>query len=145
MADLFMRESPEAFAKRKPTSRFGALRLWFAILVIIGLLAMLFVGYRVLTRPKTAPAQKSQSLISFLIPTAHAQGAQPTPTISSAGASSDLRQTLMVGLFAILAVILLASVFVVFFGKDPGRVSAASDVLKTVLGFFIGAATGLLR
>lgn len=145
MPDLFIKGPMDDFSTLAPKSRFGSLRIWFAILVIVGLLAMLYVGYKIFTKPKAVPSKQFSSSVSFLFPTAYAQGTQSTPSIGSAGASSDLKQVLMVGLFCVLALILLASVSVVFFGRDPARVSAASDVLKTVLGFFIGAATGLLR
>jgi len=47
----------------------------------------------------------------------------------------------MVGIVAILAVLLLASLGAVLFGKEPDKVSVAGDILKTLLGFFIGIAT----
>ena len=46
------------------------------------------------------------------------------------------------GIFGVLAVVLLLSGGVTFFSTNSNQVAAASDVLQTCLGFFIGVATG---
>jgi hypothetical protein len=124
-------------------ARVGVLRLWIVILLIIGFLAMLFVGYRLLIKPKPSPDQRSSISLDFLVPTVSAQGESPTE--KPFNLSNDLKQIVMVGLFAVLSLVLLMSVGGVMFAKDANRISASGDILKTVLGFFIGAATGFLR
>jgi hypothetical protein len=126
-----------------PPARIAALRPWILILLIIGVLAMLFVGYRILIKPKPSPTPRSSNSLSFFVPTVYAQSG--TPNDRSPSMSSDLRQDVMVGLFVVLSLVLLMSVGGVMFARDASRVSVAGDVLKTVLGFFIGAATGFLR
>lgn len=148
MRNLFFKSPPDSFAVMAPSERLSALRIGFLILIIIGLLAMVYVGYKLLSKPEITPVQKVGSLLDSLVPTAHAQATTPTPipipSISSAGVSRDLKPYLMLGLFTVLALVLFMSLGGVFFGRDPAKVSVASDILKMVLGFFIGAATGLI-
>ncbi len=136
---------PEDYVKLGTArQRLSVFRLWFLILIILGLLAMIYVGYKVLSSEPT-PAntqQQSHSLSGFLIPTAYAQATeQPSPDSSTANRSSELKQNIMVGIVGILAVMLLVSFGAVLLAKEPNKVTVAGDILKTVLGFFIGVAT----
>ena len=45
-------------------------------------------------------------------------------------------------IYTLLGVLLLVSVSVSLFAKDEGTIGRAGDFAKTILGFFIGAATG---
>lgn len=130
--------------KLGPAKRLGVFRLWFLILLVLGLLAMLYVGYKVFfSKPTPANSQQqSRSLESFLIPTVSAQATgQPTPDRSTANRSSELKQNIMVGIVGVLALLLLVSFGAVLFANEPSKVTVAGDILKTLLGFFIGVAT----
>jgi flagellar basal body-associated protein FliL len=134
--------------KLTASKRLGVFRLWFLILIVLGLLAMLFVGFKVFViKPNPATnQQQSRSLDSILVPTVYAQ---PTEQPTQAGQSNqdrsarsrELKQNIMVGIVVVLGLLLLGSFGAVLFAKEPGKVTVAGDILKTVLGFFIGVAT----
>ena len=135
---------PERIVTLRGAKRLSAFRLWFLILIVLGLLAMLYVGYKVLfSRPAPTNTQhQSSTLTGIFIPTAHAQPIQQaTPDRSTANRSSELKQNIMVGIVGILALLLVVSFGAVLFAKEPAKVAVAGDILKTVLGFFIGVAT----
>ena len=136
------RVPPSEMAKLRVTDRVRSLRIWFLILAILGLLAMLYVGYRaIFSEPKPADTRQSSSIISTLIPTAYAQGTEQPTERSSSGISDEMKQNVMVGIIAVLALVMLVSLGAVLFAKDAARIAQAGDILKTVLGFFIGVAT----
>jgi hypothetical protein len=137
--------SPPEFSKLAASKRIGVFRPWFLILLILGLLAMIYVGYRVFFRqpkPENIRPQQSRSLDSFFITTAYAQASpQQSNNGDKQSRSGELKQDIMVGMIFVLAVVLLTSLGVVLFGKDASKVTVAGDILKTVLGFFIGVGT----
>jgi Ca2+/Na+ antiporter len=138
---------PPEFSTLRAAQRLSALRKWFLLLVVLGLLAMVYVGYKVFfsySEPQQAGDRDSSS-ISFLIPTAYAQSEQASPNQSnpdkrSSDRSSEIKQTIMIGIVAVLAILLLVSFGAVLFSKEPNKVAVAGDLLKTLLGFFIGVA-----
>jgi Ca2+/Na+ antiporter len=133
---------PAEMAKLRVRDRVKSLRIWFLILAILGLLAMLYVGYKaVFSEPKPTDTRQTFSLISTLIPTAYAQGTEQPKERSSSGISGEMKQNVMVGIIAVLALVMLVSLAAVLFAKDAARIAQAGDILKTVLGFFIGVAT----
>jgi hypothetical protein len=141
---------PPEFSTLRAAQRLSALRKWFLLLVVLGLLAMVYVGYKVFSgysEPQEAgDRDRDSSSISFLIPTAYAQSEQASPNQSnpdkrSSDRSSEIKQTIMIGIVAVLAILLLGSFGAVLFSKEPNKVAVAGDLLKTLLGFFIGVAT----
>ena len=134
--------SPEDIVLLSPWQRFLRLPLMLRILLLVGLLAIGYVGYRALTaRSRTQGPPTGHSLIGALITPAFAQGSAPSSDSTHQGIKGDLKQDVMIGIVAVLAVVMLLSLVTVLGAKEPARVTVAGDILKTVLGFFIGVAT----
>lgn len=136
--------SPPEFSKLSPSKRVRGFRPWFLVLLILGILAMLYVGYKVFfSAPKLRSNQPQQSrgLDSPFVTTAYAQASSPSSSGDTRNRSGELKQDIMVGMICVLAVVLLMSLGVVLFGHDAAKVVVAGDILKTVLGFFIGVGT----
>jgi threonine/homoserine/homoserine lactone efflux protein len=140
--------TPPQFSGLPPKERLSALRKWFVILAILGLLAMIYVGYKVFfSNPEPVQQQQQRSSSSFLIPTVYAQvieQASPTQSVAdrrNADRRTEIKQTIMIGIVAVLAILLLVSFGAVFLSTEPNKISVAGDILKTLLGFFIGVAT----
>ena len=57
---------------------------------------------------------------------------------------SLLMVLIMAGIFLVLGLVYFAGIFKLFFSANSNQIDTASDLVKTLTGFFVGAATGLL-
>lgn len=121
---------PDKFVKLKPASRIRSLRIWFIILVIIGILAIIFVITNTLVK-----AESSISIISL----AYAQN-----TDFQEIEAKNIQYIVMGGVFSVLCIVYLAAIFRLLFSKNIGNVLIATDLVKTLTGFFVGVGTGFL-
>jgi MFS family permease len=148
--------TPEEYIKLRPKQRIFRWRWWFVLLVIVGIVAAVVA----LTREANQIHQirnlsdigvqlQSPSLVAFL-PIAFLQGATSG---ENSGTTSDktrtpqeelVRSYIMVGIFMMIGIITIVALLAVLFSKSEKTVAAASDLLKTCVGFFIGVATGWL-
>jgi hypothetical protein len=67
------------------------------------------------------------------------------PAYAADGGGLDIRTVINALIFAVLFVTFLSSLWVTYFGKNPSANELASTVSKTLLGFFVGAATSFLQ
>jgi hypothetical protein len=147
----------EEYASLTASKRVSALRWWFLLFLLVGLIAagwVIWRGVRALFEP--AP-RHAEAVLSQILPIAFADppptatqpsSASPQKTGISAdgrGAQRDVNPVkayVMIGIISLIAFILVSSLLVSFFSKNDKAVERASDLVKTCLGFFIGAATG---
>ena len=54
------------------------------------------------------------------------------------------RVIIISGIFVVLGIVYIAGIVKLFFTRNADQVDAASDLVKTLTGFFVGAATGFL-
>jgi len=140
---------PSDFVKLSVRSRLGAYKWWFWVLLIVGLFSAFLGVYRELNN---AAASVLKTQLRDL-PTFHFQQivlAADTPASDAAGRlggsasmPAELRPYVMAGIFFIIGTITLLSLGVTLFAQQEKKVTVASDLLKTCLGFFIGVATKL--
>jgi hypothetical protein len=51
---------------------------------------------------------------------------------------------IMAGIFLVLGLVYFAGIYKLFFSGNSNQIDTASDLVKTLTGFFVGAATGFL-
>ena len=131
--------SIETFTKLGPFARLGKFKWWFIILLILGLLALWYLFFH--NVPQTL---KKQSITSIGL-------VQPQTKLILASfqqnlqlQSASLQPYIVPGIFALLAIVFIISLLVTLFSTNPEKVKSAGDIVKTCLGFFIGAATSAL-
>lgn len=150
--------SSEEYIKSKPKERFYRLKWWFILLVIAGLIAAAIAFVRetnqIRSLSQVGTQLQSPSLVA-LLPIAFLQetgagtdgreAAKTTKEKKPESIPNELvRSYIMVGIFIMIGIVTLASLFTVLFGRSERSVAVASDLLKTCVGFFIGVATGWL-
>lgn len=131
------KSSREDYANTKGIQRLGKLRWWFLILIIIGLAALVYLW---LTKGGEA-VQSIQSIGSLLSPisSAYAQTEAALPNNEFTP-----KVLIMAGIFLVLGVVYFAGIYKLFFSGNSDQIDTASDLVKTLTGFFVGAATGFL-
>ena len=131
------KSSKEEYVATKGVARFGQLKWRFLIFVIIGLVALaaiwFFKGSQVL--------DEVQKIGAILSPISSAYARPDTGSLQNAFTPKIL---IMAGIFVILGLVYLAGIFKIFFSSNSEQIDTASDLIKTLTGFFVGAATGLL-
>ena len=131
------KSSEEEFSSSKPKERVAKLKWWFILLIIIGIIALIVVW---LTQGDKAVLEIQKIGLNIsAVSVAYAQD------ITEGQVSSfTLRVIIMAGVFIILGIVYLAGIFKLFFSDNFARVDTAADLVKTLTGFFVGAATGFL-
>ncbi len=135
------------FVRLSAVSGVGRLRWWFLILIIVALLSAFFAIYRVLREVvMIGPPGVVTAYAQLVLPAAYTEPAPAANTSTAPSQSADvvpaqLKAYVMLGVFAVIALITILSLGVTLFGRDEKRVAGASDTLKTCVGFFIGVAT----
>ena len=131
------KSSKEDFSASRPAERLGKLKWWFVVLIVLGVLALIVVW---LSRGDKAIEQFQKIGASPLaISVAYAQG-----TTEETSDGFTPRIIIMAGVFAIIGIVYLAGIFKLFFSRNSEQVDTAADLVKTLTGFFVGAATGFL-
>jgi hypothetical protein len=131
------KHSKEEFSQESPQSRFGKLKWWFLLLIVVGVLAFAYVV--VLQGQKTVEHLKTSETTMSPVSVAFAQ----EPGNSGADAFTP-RVIIVSGVFLVLGIVYIAGIVKLFFTRNADQVDAASDLVKTLTGFFVGAATGFL-
>ena len=131
------KSSKEEYVATKGVARVGLLKWRFLIFIIIGLVALaaiwFFKGSQVL--------DEVQKVGAILSPIASAYAQPDTGSLQNAFTPKIL---IMAGIFVVLGLVYLAGIFKIFFSSNSEQIDTASDLVKTLTGFFVGAATGLL-
>jgi hypothetical protein len=147
------KEPVQIIASLSPLQRIRKWKWWFVILAILGLLAAVYSIASELRRADPDPQDdgrpRSGAVSLMLIPSLSAQSpdtgavAESTSPSTNQKAQDDpMKPYVMGGIFMIIGVVTLASLWVTLTSSEEKRLAAASDTLKTCLGFFIGVATG---
>lgn len=129
--------SKEEYVTVKGLKRIRKLRWWFLIFIIIGLIALgillLIYGDRSYESYKQIGAYLSPISSAYAQTDALPSDNEFTPKV-----------LIMAGIFLVLGVVYLVGIFKLFFSGNPDHIDTASDLVKTLTGFFVGAATGFL-
>lgn len=131
------KQSKEEFSVSKPLTRFGKLKWWFLLLMILGVVALVSV---VLLQGERAAIEIQK--VSFHLSPASVAYAQEPAVSDPAGFTP--RVIIISGVFVVLGLVYLAGIFKLFFTANADQVDTAADLVKTLTGFFVGAATGFL-
>ena len=131
------KSSKEEFSSTPPAERVKKLKLWFILLIFLGILALILVWLS-----QGEKATKEIQKIGFLptiVSIAHAQ--------DETGNTSEKftpRVLIMAGVFIILGLVYLAGIFKLFFSGNSEQLDTAADLVKTLTGFFVGVATSFI-
>ena len=55
------------------------------------------------------------------------------------------KNTIMLGVFSALGIVYFVAIFKVFFSTNPNNVDSATDLIKTLTGFFVGVGTAFFK
>ena len=128
------RTSKEDYALSRPVERLGKLKLWFIVLLLVGIATLLALLLFI--------ASTSDAALSWSWAQESAQSQSPSDRVEPHGPL--LKNTIMSGIFSILGLVYLSAIYKLFFAKNQNHIDIATDLVKTLTGFFVGAATGFL-
>jgi len=133
------KNTKEEFSAEQPLKRFKKLKWWFLLLIVVGFGSLFFVLGNQLEDTYSTINKQLNSLDLLPISAAYAQDSIPLE-----GNEITMRVIIMSGIFLVLAIVYLAGIIKLFFTKNADQADAAADLVKTMTGFFVGAATGFL-
>lgn len=131
------KSSKEEYVATKAVRRVGQLKWRYLILIIIGLVALAAIWFFAAGQA----LQEFQKIGAILSPISFAY-AQPVTGIIENGVTPKI--LIMAGIFLILGLVYLAGIYYIFFSGNSEQIDTASDLVKTLTGFFVGAATGFI-
>ena len=131
----FYKSSKEEFASSYLVARIKKIKWWFILFILFGLLALLVVGL-LHGEKATQELRKISTLSSTVV-----ERGQTTNSFDK----FIPRVIIMAGIFLILGIAYCASIFKLFFSRNGNQVDKAADLVKTLTGFFVGAATVFLK
>ena len=130
------KSSKEEYVTAKGLHRVGKLSLWFVVLIIVGIVALITLWFL-----KGGEAViEIQKIGAYLLPISSAY-AQTAPLSENEFTPKIL---IMSGIFLVLSLVYCAGIYKLFFSGNSDQIDTASDLVKTLTGFFVGAATGFL-
>jgi hypothetical protein len=126
------------YLPEKGLARLAKLRWWFIALIILGITGVVLgVMWQAPEVTKNLRyLQQSDHLLNWIANPALAQA----PT-GAAPERFDPRPIIVLGVFLVLAVVLLMAIYKMLFSDDENQVGTAGDIAKTLLGFFVGVGT----
>lgn len=131
------KQSKEDFSSSSPLTRVRKLKWWFLLVIVAGIFAL---GVVIAVQgEKTVEQIQRLSFDILLVSTAYAQD-----DADAATEQFTPRVIIMTGIFFVLSLVYLAGIVKLFFTKNANQVDTAADLVKTMTGFFVGAATGFL-
>ena len=136
MSDIY-KSSKEEYVAKKGLSRIGQLNWWFLVLIVIGIIALAIIWF-LKGGEVVGELQKGAALL-MPISTAYAG-----PAVELAENEFTPKDLVMAGIFLVLGIVYIAGIFKLFFSDNSNQIDTASDLVKTLTGFFVGAATGHL-
>jgi hypothetical protein len=126
--------------KSRGIYRIPRLKLWFLLLMLVGLVAVTltvaFFGLKSFRAHGFSPGR------GILIERAFAESSGDGHV--AAGNPSGPRVFVMWGVFAVLGLVYLGGIFRVLFSTNLTNIDTAADLVKTLTGFFVGTATNVL-
>lgn len=129
--------SKEDYLSSKPAGRLGKLRWWYLVLIALGLLALAYIWFT-----EGSKTIESLSAVTDLMVPVTSAYAQPTDDVNDDEFTPKV--LIMAGIFVVLGLVYIVGIFKLFFSRNNDQVDTASDLVKTLTGFFVGAATGFL-
>ncbi len=123
----------------KGVNRLSKLRWWFVFLIILGVIGAFAALDKQVDRTSEEYKKGTSSVIEMIIHNVYAQA--PADTQNEA---FNPKPYIVLGVFVLLALVTLASVYAMLFSSNQDTVAKAGDVAKTLLGFFIGVGTSYL-
>ena len=131
------KSSKEDYVAVKGIHRLGKLSIWFVILIIIGVAALIALWFL-----KGGEAiEEVQKIGVSLLPISSAFAQTSAPPANNEFTPKVL---IMAGIFLVLGVVYFAGIYKLFFSGNSDQIDTAADLVKTLTGFFVGAATGFL-
>lgn len=142
MSEMY-KSSKEEYVAKRGLSRIRNLKWWYLLLIVFGIIALALIWY-LKGSEVVGEFQKGAALL-MPISTAYAQPEEDTqPVVEPAEDESTPTKIIMPGIFLVLGIVYLAGIYKLFFSDNSNQIDTASDLVKTLTGFFVGAATGLL-
>ena len=137
----------ELFVSLSPLRRLLHFKWWFYVLALLGLLAAgfsIFNSFSGLGDPMRKKSEQPSSSLSMnlIVSPLSAQIGDSSQFGTGGKIDEKTKPYVMAGILSIIGVVTLTSLLVSLTATNKNRVAAASDTLKTCLGFFIGVATG---
>lgn len=131
-------ESYEEAITSRGASRFGKLRLWFIVLLVLGITALIYGLAKNVPEAgrEIQRIQQMQTGSLSVIGAAHAQDPRSGDT-----QPLQVKPIIMAGIFLVLGIVLLIAIYQMLFSENKEKVVLAGDVAKTLLGFFVGVGT----
>jgi len=130
------KSSKEEYIATKGFNRLGKLSIWFVVMIIAGILALVTLWFL----KGNEAVQEIQKIGLYLSPISSAY-AQTTPLSEN---EFTPKIVIMAGIFLVLGLVYFAGIYKLFFSGNSEQIDTASDLVKTLTGFFVGAATGFL-
>jgi len=125
------------FTESAPIMRAKKIQWWWLILIILGVFALVYIFF---SQSFTVVGElKKLGSLPSVVSVAYAQG-------GNVGMDEKFspRMVIFGGVFMVLGLVYLAGIFKVFFSSSSHQVETATDLVKTLTGFFVVAATGFL-
>ena len=142
MSEMY-KSSKEEYVAKRGLSRIRQLKWWYLILIIVGIIALASIWYSK-GSDVVGDFQKGTALL-MPISTAYAQSvADVQPVEEPAEDEFAPKKVIMPGIFLVLGIVYMAGIYKLFFSDNSNQIDMASDLVKTLTGFFVGAATSLL-
>jgi hypothetical protein len=136
MTEMY-KSSKEEYVAKKGLSRIGQLKWWFLVLIVIGIVALATIWIM----KGGEVVGEFQKGAAYLMPISTVY-AQPVAELAEDAVTPKI--LIMAGIFLVLGIVYIAGIYKLFFSDNSNQIEFASDLVKTLTGFFVGAATGLL-
>lgn len=121
------------FVKHKPIKRISRLKWWFILLIILGMTFLISVLVINVKKVIAEPTRDGIGLIGLIVQPAFAEDVSK---LSESGESP--KSEIILGIFSALGIVYFVAIYKVFFSTNPNNVDSATDLIKTLTGFFVG-------
>ena len=136
----YLSETPKYdFVHLKARDRFRKLKVIAVLLFLLGLASLSFVLAYQFERSFLPVSHFIETINSVIFEPAFAQD-----NTSTDQHSFSPRVIVIFGVFVVLGIVYFASIYRILFGTRGDQLDTATDLAKTLTGFFVGAATSFL-
>jgi multidrug transporter EmrE-like cation transporter len=136
----FQDKKLQVFVNHSPTERVSYLKWWFILLIILGIFFLVSILF---TKGKDALSYFLSfdfNLLETIIPSLYASSDNELII-----PIKNIKNIIIFGVFSALGFVYFIAVFKVFFSKNPNNVDSATDLIKTLTGFFVGVGTSFFN
>ena len=130
----------EDFVKHKPIERVSKLKWWFILLIVLGLIFLIWIVISNAQTVQTSMQRNDGGAMNLIVSRVFADDANRL-----SDPNGFPKNTVMLGVFAALGLVYFVAIFKVFFSTNPNNVDSATDLIKTLTGFFVGVGTSFFN